>query len=81
MPAMRKKKGEVQTAQRTGSLRTCTTYLTREKMIEPKMPDAIGAMQRPAKMAPNPDPLFQPHCTLLAPTAATPTPAMEETRE
>ena len=43
--------------------------------------DATGAMQRPAKMAPRPEPPFHPHSTLLAPTAATPTPAMEDTRE
>lgn len=50
-------------------------------MIAPKIPDAKGAMHKPAKMAPRPDPLLQPHSTLLAPTAATPTPAMDETNE
>lgn len=50
-------------------------------MIAPKTPDAIGAMHKPAKIAPSPDPLLQPHSTLLAPTAATPTPAIDETSE
>lgn len=50
-------------------------------MIDAKHPDAMGAMQRPAKMAPRPDPALQPHWTFFAPTAATPTPAMEETKE
>jgi hypothetical protein len=51
------------------------------KMIPPKAADAKGAMHKPAKMAPSPDPLLHPHSTFLAPTAATPTPAMDETRE
>lgn len=50
-------------------------------MIAPKIPDANGAMHKPAKMAPSPDPPLQPHSTLLAPTAATPTPAIDETKE
>lgn len=51
------------------------------KMIAPKIADAKGAMHKPAKIAPRPDPLLQPHSTLLAPTAATPTPARDETSE
>lgn len=51
------------------------------KMIAPNIADAKGAMHKPAKIAPRPDPLFQPHSTLLAPTAATPTPARDETSE
>jgi len=50
-------------------------------MIAPKPAAMAGAMHRPAKMAPRPDPLFQPHSTFLAPTAATPTPAIDETNE
>lgn len=57
------------------------TNLMSKKMIDPKHPEMNGAMHKPAKMAPSPDPLFQPHSTLLAPTAATPTPAIDETRE
>jgi len=50
-------------------------------MMAPNDPAMTGAMHKPAKMAPRPDPLLQPHSTFFAPTAATPTPAMEETKE
>lgn len=38
-------------------------------------------MHNPAKIAPSPDPPLQPQATFLVPTAATPTPAMDETKE
>ena len=43
--------------------------------------EMAGAMPRPAKMAPSPLPSYQPHCTLAAPTVATPTPATAEMSE
>jgi hypothetical protein len=57
------------------------TILMSMKMIAPKAAEMAGAIPSPAKIAPRPWPSFHPHCTLLAPTAATPTPAIEETSE
>jgi len=81
VPAMKKKNGEVQTAHGTGSVLMCTTVLISMKMVDAKMADIKGAMRRPPKMAPRPWPPFQPHSTFAAPTAATPTPVIDETSE
>ena len=62
-------------------MRIWTVNLMSMKMMAAKQPEMKGAAPRPAKMAPRPEPPDQPHWTLLAPTAATPTPAMEETSE
>ena len=51
------------------------------KMVAAKEAEMVGAIPRPAKIAPSPFPLFQPHWTLRAPTVATPTPATAEIRE
>lgn len=50
-------------------------------IIEAKAAEMAGAIPRPAKIAPRPLPLFQPHWTLEAPTVATPTPATAEMSE
>jgi hypothetical protein len=52
VPAMRKKTGEVHTAHGTGFLRRWTENLIKLKIRAPKMPEPMGAMRRPAKMAP-----------------------------
>lgn len=62
VPAMRKKKGAVQTAHETGFLRMWTTALIRPKVMAPNPAAHTGAIPRPAKMAPRPLPPFHPHC-------------------
>jgi hypothetical protein len=54
VPAIRKKKGEVQTAHGTGLVRRWTTTLISIKIIAAKAAAMMGAMQRPAKIAPKP---------------------------
>jgi hypothetical protein len=78
---MRKKKGELQMAHGTGFFRMCTISFTSMKIAAAKPPEIIGAIPKPANIAPKPLPLFQPHSTFEAPTVATPTPATAEIRE
>jgi hypothetical protein len=51
------------------------------KMVAPKPAAIAGAIPSPAKIAPRPFPPFHPQVTDLAPTVATPTPAMAEIKE
>jgi hypothetical protein len=56
------------------------TILISMRIVAPKTAAVQGAMHRPAKIAPRPDQPLQ-LSTLLAPTAATATPAMYDTSE
>jgi hypothetical protein len=52
----------------------------RKDVLTPKHAEMAGAMSKPAKIAPTPEPSFQPQVTPLVPTVAIPTPMRDDTR-
>jgi hypothetical protein len=58
-----------------------TAYLIIQYSTTEMAPLMAGASPKPAKMAPRPLPLFQPHCGACGPARAMPIPEMAATSE